>query len=109
MRAVRSEDQTSYEKAVYHIERMNVKEKFFGSSVNQARTVIPASGAEPEETLAELGTSRECIKRCVHGKVRQEIRRQFFFARVKVVEKSSASFRRRILTGHTDGNFAPLY
>ena len=38
MRAIRSEERTSYEKAVYHIERMNVKEKFFRSPANKRGT-----------------------------------------------------------------------
>ncbi len=43
MSAIRSEERTSYEKAVYHIERMNVKEKFFGSPFNGAQTkFLPA-------------------------------------------------------------------
>jgi len=69
MRAGRSEERTSYEKAVYHIERMNVKEKFFRSSANEARTVIAASNAGSEKTLTELAASRECIKRCIQEKV----------------------------------------
>jgi hypothetical protein len=68
MRAIRSEERTSYEKAVYHIERLNVKEKFFRSPADEAQTVIPASKAGSGKTLAELEASRECIKRCVHEK-----------------------------------------
>jgi hypothetical protein len=68
MRAIRSEERTSYEKAVYHIERMNVKEKFFRSSANRARTVVTASKAGSGKTLAELAASRECIKRCIQEK-----------------------------------------
>jgi hypothetical protein len=68
MRAIRSEERTSYEKAVYHIERINVKEKFFGSPANEARTLMAAGKPGSEKTLTELEASRECIKRCIQEK-----------------------------------------
>jgi hypothetical protein len=68
MSAIRSEERTSYEKAVYHIERMNVKEKFFAWPAYEAQAVIPTSRVGTGRTLAELGGSRECIKRCIHEK-----------------------------------------
>jgi hypothetical protein len=68
MSAIRSEKRTSYERAVYHIERMNVKEKFFRSPANRAQATIPTSEVGSGKTLAELEGSRECIKRCIHEK-----------------------------------------
>ena len=88
MSAIRSEERTSYEKAVYHIERSDVKEIFFGSSANEARTVISASNSGSEKTLAELAASRECIKRCMREKRSRKSSDDFFSrARFQVAER----------------------
>jgi hypothetical protein len=47
---------------------MNVKEKFFAWPAYEAQAVIPTSRVGTGRTLAELGGSRECIKRCIHEK-----------------------------------------
>ncbi len=94
MRAIRSEERTSYEKAVYHIKRMNVKEKFFRSSANEARTLVAANKTGSAKTLTELAASRECIKRCIQEKKLTEIRERKFLHGMKLGAKPGAGFAR---------------